>query len=263
VQIFTKLLLGTVVLPTLLSVEAWANPPPIPWRQVLPDLEVAEVSFPRFLVLESSSVIVRTSLSRFRVGVIRAGDLALEGATVQELVLRTGAAFGVNGSFFEEGRRAIGLLATRGIVHQRPHMGGTLLNGIFVSSKSGLRILPRTRFSSVSILDGLQAGPLLIQEGRSLSSFQDRADRRSAVCIDKEERLVFFATSSRVLGLSLGDLQEFLLGLGCKDALNLDGGGSTQLFLSTRHSSKSSPYELNIEGEDPVPSAIVLFPLVD
>ncbi len=47
-------------------------------------------------------------------------------------------------------------------------------------------------------------------------------------------------------------------GLNCRNALNLDGGGSTQLSLRPPHSATPSAQRLEIGGAWPVPDALVI-----
>ena len=70
--------------------------------------------------------------------------------------------------------------------------------------------------------------------------------------------------SAGFFGLSLEELRDILLSdsIGCRDALNLDGGGSTQLFAESRsaanESTPTSP--VFIEGTDEVPVVLAVFP---
>ena len=88
----------------------------------------------------------------------------------------------------------------------------------------------------------LGAGPMLLNnrqivlngeaEGFSNAFNQQRASR-SAVALDNQGNIMFVAVHQRIGGSGPG-LQEFaqiLLQLGAKDALNLDGGSSTQIYL--------------------------------
>lgn len=92
------------------------------------------------------------------------------------------------------------------------------------------------------------AGPMLVTEGRILheSSAQfggfhpsvrsDGADplslesrrARSAVCVSMRDDIVFFATLPDSLGMSMANLSRKMIELGCREAMALDGGSSTQ-----------------------------------
>jgi exopolysaccharide biosynthesis protein len=56
--------------------------------------------------------------------------------------------------------------------------------------------------------------------------------------------------------MDLNELAAFLLELGATDAMNLDGGGSTTMFLDGKVMNKPS----DKEGERNVSDAILVFP---
>ncbi|RMD98315.1 MAG: phosphodiester glycosidase family protein, partial [Calditrichaeota bacterium] len=55
-------------------------------------------------------------------------------------------------------------------------------------------------------------------------------------------------------GMSLFELAEFMRGLGCTEAINLDGGGSTTLVVASRVVNRPS----DKTGERPVANALLL-----
>ena len=58
---------------------------------------------------------------------------------------------------------------------------------------------------------------------------------RTAVGIREDGRIVLFVCDGRIpesKGADLVELAQIMKGLGCKDALNLDGGGSTNMWVS-------------------------------
>jgi hypothetical protein len=95
----------------------------------------------------------------------------------------------------------------------------------------------------------LQAGPMLVHDGTPLCHADDRegfvagahqfdsditAGRhpRAALSTSNEELIALVCDGRRTgvdAGLSLAELAELLAGLGARDAINLDGGGSTAL----------------------------------
>jgi exopolysaccharide biosynthesis protein len=58
------------------------------------------------------------------------------------------------------------------------------------------------------------------------------------------------------VGINLNELAELLLELGATDAMNLDGGGSTTMFVNGKVVNKPS----DKEGERNVSDAILVFP---
>jgi hypothetical protein len=136
---------------------------------------------------------------------------------------------------------------------------------------------------AVAAVDGgdlLQAGPLLVSDGRVVfdraadhegfsagagqfdSDITDGRHPRSAIGIcDRDLYLVCCdGRRSRVdAGLTLDELAEFMVALGCRDAMNLDGGGSTTLvhrghLLNRPYSEQDQP----APASRPIVSAIVI-----
>jgi exopolysaccharide biosynthesis protein len=117
--------------------------------------------------------------------------------------------------------------------------------------------------------DALVTGPLLIQNHQISAlqkrPFNDLKHPRSAVCITNKE-IWLIAVDGRhkeAVGLSLNELSQFLLTCGCPDAINLDGGGSTTLFINTKkkygivnHPSDNKKFDA--DGERPVANILYL-----
>ena len=88
--------------------------------------------------------------------------------------------------------------------------------------------------------DIMTAGPLLIwhdtlQYLRDDRTFVTNRHNRTAVGIREDGTVLLVVADGRfktAAGLSLPDLHQILRWLGSRDALNLDGGGSTTLFLN-------------------------------
>ena len=236
----------------------------IKWQQFGEDLEVAQVSYQSTPFFWAQVTFVRTALKQYRVGVIRAAEFSRKGANVSALCRLSGGAFCINANFFDQDGNPLGIVISRGISHQKMHKGGKTLTGVFQIERNELRIVNRSDFNPGSVLEAIQAGPRLITGHEPVSGVRDEErTRRSGVCIDRSSRLLFFAVSSDFIGLSIGDLQKILIhpDIDCEDALNLDGGGSSQLYLSN-HVAGAAPgaTELFIRGRDDVPIALALFP---
>lgn len=87
--------------------------------------------------------------------------------------------------------------------------------------------------------DVIFTGPLLLLDGQqpaldTASAFVSYRHPRTAACTLKNGDLLLLTADGRAteaLGLSLPQLADFMQELGCKDAINLDGGGSTTLWV--------------------------------
>jgi len=103
--------------------------------------------------------------------------------------------------------------------------------------------------------DVVQGLPRLVVAGR-VPKLKAATATRTAVCADGA-RITLVATTSRV---EIAAFARFLAlprargGVGCKDALNLDGGHSTQLHA------RLPKLELDVKGGWGVPNALVVLP---
>ena len=97
------------------------------------------------------------------------------------------------------------------------------------------------------------------QEEKSSRSFVETRHPRTAVAKLKGGKFLMITVDGRTEssgGIGLQDLAEYLLGLGATDAINLDGGGSTTMFLD----GKVVNHPSDKEGERKVSDAILVTP---
>ena len=119
--------------------------------------------------------------------------------------------------------------------------------------------------------DIMTAGPLLIwhdtlQYMRDDRTFVTNRHNRTAVGIRDDGTVLLLVADGRFKqaeGLSLTELQQIFRWLGCRDALNLDGGGSTTLFLNVNDhqgvlNCPSDNGRFDHEGERGVSNAILI-----
>ena len=107
----------------------------------------------------------------------------------------------------------------------------------------------------------LGAGPLLILNGKKLNirstSFSSNRHPRTCIC-ETEKSVLMITVDGRNIeaeGMSLYELQDYLLTLNCIDAINMDGGGSTTMWIKDR-GIVNIPSD--ITGERPAANAIII-----
>lgn len=235
------------------------------WRTHADDIEVAQFEPSTRGLLPASALFVRSSLKRYRLTVLRAREFGWEGAAVKSLAKASGAAVAVNANFFDEAGKPLGLVVARGTIFQQPHRGGSTLTGMLQSRAGILSIVNRSNYIPEGVAEAVQAGPRLIVNRKPVPGIRDvtSSSRRAGVCLDPQGRLIVFAVSSPLGGISINELQELLLRpeIACADALNLDGGGSAQIFVSASLPGVAgSGIELSIPGIDDIPVALALLP---
>ncbi|MBQ1409427.1 MAG: phosphodiester glycosidase family protein [Bacteroidales bacterium] len=164
---------------------------------------------------------------------------------------RNGALAAINGSFFDMGKHnPICYLRIDGVelgvntpqasdsVHRKYYQYGTVIlrNGrpYFVVPDSA-RLAERS-WSDSNIMT---AGPMLIRNGKLLPMRDDKTfvtyrHNRTAIGEKADGTVLLVTLDGRMKesqGMSLQDFQRLLRYLGCRDALNLDGGGSTTMYV--------------------------------
>ncbi len=245
------------------SASAQNLPATLLWERLGNDLERTQFSFNVGALFTSSIVIARTSLTDYRVRAIRASEFGWKRASVKALCKAAGAAACINANFFDEQGKALGLVISRGIIHQKLHRGGGVLTGVLLATPKSVRITSRDTFTAAQAVEAIQAGPRLVSDGEPVRGLHDASlsSNLSGACIDKEQRLLIYRVTSGLFGSTIRQLQKLLLDplLGCVEALNFDGGGSSQLFISSKISGSDPRAEEFLTGEDDVPVAIGLF----
>jgi uncharacterized protein YigE (DUF2233 family) len=237
--------------------------PTVAWVKIGEDLELAEVKINANGLIDPQLSLFRTDGKRYRIGVVPANLYGSERATVKKLSLASGAILGINANFFDEFNRPLGLVLNRGNLLNPIHRGGKTLTGIFQVTRGSTQIVYREDFKPDNVIEAVQAGPRLLIKGTPVENLRgmDSYERRSGVCIDNQQRVIIYI-SSGLIGTTLRELVATLRDpeIGCQDALNLDGGGSAQLYLS-RDLPGANPNwrELSMPGSDEVPVMLGLF----
>lgn len=238
--------------------------PAIIWEQLADGLEASHFQVSASSLLASSAVAVRASNSSYAPRTVRASEYGWKKATAQTLCKASGAVACINSNFFDEQGKPLGVVISRGIQHNKMHNGGGTLTGVFFATSESVGVVHRSLFSAEKVLEAAQAGPRLISEGAPVVGVKDSASATniSLVCIDREKRVVLMRVSLAMFGGSLRELQTVLLRpeLGCVEALNFDGGGSSQLYISGGVAGhEGATREEFLPGRDEVPVVLGLF----
>lgn len=144
--------------------------------------------------------------------------------------------------------------------------------GVLVFDSTGIEIISRNFedkywwLSSLNCENALESGPLLIKDNipkiPADTPFSKNRHPRSAVCLTDDSFILLTADgrNTNAYGLSIDELTQMLTWLNCKDALNLDGGGSTTLFIK-QNGVVNMPSDNKLwdhEGERAVNNALLL-----
>lgn len=179
----------------------------------------------------------------------------------------------VNGSYFSIKKgNSVCFLQIDGVVKDTTTTAelDMRVNGAVQTDKGRLKILPWSKDIEQNYhcaKDVLASGPMLLQQGKASnweacdSLFIHTQHPRSAVAVEKDGTTWFVTVDGRspghANGMSIPELAHLLRILGGYDALNLDGGGSTTLWLEgnvINHPSDNKQFDH--AGERAVPTIL-------
>ncbi len=153
----------------------------------------------------------------------------------------------INGSYFNmlEGQSVCYLRLNGNVIdttYSSEFNGRT--NGIVLIDKQKIEIEAWNKSKEIAGTEfptALASGPLMIKDGNICDfstvsqSFINTKHPRSAICITRDKKILLVTVDGRhegnAIGINIRELAHLVKLLGAYDALNLDGGGSTSLWL--------------------------------
>lgn len=211
-----------------------------PWQPLAPGAERLRLEEPARLEL------FRFDLEKYRLEVVVPGPKNPLSASA--LRAETGAVAAINGGFFDEKWRSLGMRIGRGktFIGLRPRVDWGVL---FVRGGRAQIVHSREFRVDPAIEEAIQVGPRLLAAGQPLK-LKPQSARRTAVALDREGRYLTLVVADAPA--SAQRVAEALAGLGFDAALMLDGGPSTQLSLEL------GEVRLNLMGGYGVPDALLI-----
>ena len=220
----------------------------------------------RTLVLERSqpNYTVELKLARFNTQLISArvldsGEFQLRTASAKTFAEKSQAIAAINANYFDERGRPLAYLKTRVKEINRSLSKHSLYTGIFGIDESGAFVTHRDEFAPAQASEALQSGPLLLHRGLPIAVNPNlgRYARRAVIGIDKTGAIIIAVADAVLGGLGFAELQKLFVDsrwhIDAVELLNLDGGGSAQLYV------KSGKFEDWLPGTSEVPVAIGFF----
>ena len=185
-----------------------------------------------------------------------------EFATARDLATSQGALAALNAGFFTQEGKPLGLVVASGKRAGSWNSASSLGSGIFAESTDGALSLSRRRSQAVfaDARELIQAGPLLVENGRAVGGLDGRKPAvRSLLFTDGGSRWWIGKSSPCTLAALGGALASASpAGWPVRHALNLDGGRSTDLFISPKI--PGGPLERRGLLNRPVRNFLVLLP---
>ena len=205
--------------------------------------------------------------------------------TVSNFALRSDAIAGINGSYFNMstgapvcylriGGKELGINepASTDSINRKYYQNATIR--LLPNGRPRFNIPDSNRLSERRMADSnvMTAGPMLISKGTIVPQRLDRRfvyarHNRTAIGLKQDGTIVMVVADGRskhnAEGLSLPELTRIMRWLGCRDAANLDGGGSSTMYIRgtspngvVNHPSDNGRFD-NV-GQRPVANAILL-----
>ena len=229
------------------------------WESIEQGIDLQNIN----LFNQSGGIEVRLRLYRFNpalfnIRVLCGKSYGHQRTDVKTLANLSGAVAIINSSYFDTRGNPLAYLKCNGKVINSKVASHSLYSGVFFVRHGRPYIVHSSRFDpGIDVSEAVQAGPRLISKGKSTVGLKNAnvIHHRSGIAIDRKGNIIIYATDSRYGGIGWNTLRHILKlkKIGVHEVLNLDGGGSTQMYISTKN------HEYYIRGLNPVPSAIAFF----
>ncbi len=229
---------------------------PVEWQSLAKGIDYAVISY---LQPYSSSKLhaLRIDPSLYGLNLMTAQAIQRTAGFAATYAKTSKALIAINGGFFNPDYIPLGLRINEGkiLFPVKPISWW----GIFTLKNKKPNIITNDEYKADSQIDfAIQAGPRLLIEGK-VPQLRETARTRSALCIDHADQIIMVVTEH--LPLTPSALAHILRateiegGLNCKNALNLDGGHSSQLYA------KIAEKTISVPNLSPVADAIIVKPL--
>ncbi len=197
--------------------------------QIAPTAEAKwKVSYSNYFT-EGSSKATRTSaLSKFKYSFTR----PTVQATAYEKATSRNVVFAMNGNFAFDNGEPMGLIKVEGNVLHPSEVNGSCYFAILKDGSYAFRTYTEDHSDVVEAVAGRQ---WLVRNGRQVKQNNEVLSARTAIGQKADGTLVAFVANGKTNshGVTINDMSELMFSLGCVNAINLDGGGSS-LFATQR-----------------------------
>ncbi len=194
----------------------------------------------------------RIDLTRYHFDIVTAKKLHQKAITVGDVMHKTPALLAINAGFFDKNHQALGLR----VAHSQ------LLTPLKNISWWGVFAVKNNRASIFGVHHypqkyqpefALQSGPRLIIH-QKIPKLKSGFAERSALCITNEGKAIIIVTENAAMSTTV--LASILRSppFDCVDAINLDGGSSSQLFA------RINGFEYHVPGFSQISDALVVLP---
>ncbi|MBA2651365.1 MAG: phosphodiester glycosidase family protein [Tatlockia sp.] len=219
------------------------------WRTLAPGIEYQDLDG-SFLTPWSHVHVFRINLKENELSLVSAKDLALDHASIEEYAEFSKALVAINGGFFDSNYKPLGLR----IDDKREKSPAKNISwwGIFYVKNQKPHLVSYSQYSRDPQIEfAIQSGPRLLINNRIPPLKPGRAER-SALGFTLDGRVIILVTDN--MPLSTTELAQLMKAqpLNCENALNLDGGSSSQLRAHL------NSFQLDVHGFSNVSDAVIV-----
>ena len=229
------------------------------WKNIEKGIDLQIINlFNQLEEIEVQLRLYRFNPELFNIRVLCSKNYGHKRAKVKTLAKLSGTVAIINSSYFDMQGNPLAYLKCNGKVVNGKMATHSLYSGVFFVKQGRSYIVHSSKFNpKIEVSDAVQVGPRLLSKGKNTIGLKNihAVHHRSGIALDRKGNVMIYATSSEFNGISWDRLRYFLKlkKIGGYEVLNLDGGGSTQMYISTKN------FEDSILGLSPVPSAIAFF----
>lgn len=222
------------------------------WRDLATGVEYLDLGS-TILAPWSHVHVFRIDLKNNQLELVMANSLSQPHASVNEFAHYSKALLSINGGFFDHNYQPLGLRISR--QQQYSPLKQISWWGIFYIKDQKPHLSSARRYKNNQHIDfAVQSGPRLIVNGHIIPSLKAGHAERSALGITDDEHVIILVTDNTPMTtMTLATLMQSPP-LNCRDALNLDGGSSSQLFAHI------GSFRINVHGFSNVSDAIIVKP---
>jgi uncharacterized protein YigE (DUF2233 family) len=219
------------------------------WRVLSPGISYRDLD-DHPLTPWSHTHVFRINLKHNQLDLVMANELAQPHASINEFAHFSHALIGINGGFFDEKYNPLGLRVSNKAEHNP--LKRISWWGIFYITNNVPHVSSLINYDVHKPIDfAVQSGPRLIIDGQIPTLKPGRAER-TALGITPDGLVIILVTENTpITTTELANIMRSAP-LHCIDALNLDGGSSSQL------SAKIGSFRVNVHGFANVADAIIV-----
>ncbi len=221
------------------------------WKTVAPGIDYQDLA-PFYIKDWSHIHVFKIDLNEHQLKLISHKNLELKFPSIEQYAVSEKAPLAINGGFFDEDQKPLGLRISQ-FKHSNSFKNISWWGVFYIKNKQA-RISSARQFSTQQNIEfAIQAGPRLIID-KHIPSLRPGYAERTALCVISDHEMAIVIT--QYFPITLSQLAHTLIDqpLNCRNALNLDGGSSTQFFA------KFSGFFLHMPGLAAVSDAIVVIP---